>query len=234
MPSYDISIKKENLVKHGCAVPAGYVRLSSVIARLPAFKNEADARAAGLRDCDMYSLGSINTIAILGTGGTGGTGTGDRDFTNALDIAIPQEEVVKYGCQVPNGYVRFTSVYGSLPVYSGEADAVGDGLKKCDPFLLSGSGDLALVTGNFGSNNNGAIEKKVPYFDIAIKKEQILFRNCNLPKGYIKLSQVLASFPVYSKEKAKTVLPECGGYLRVNTAGKITDANVSFNRQIIP
>jgi|TARA_R100000455_G_C6272473_1_gene129291 hypothetical protein len=234
MPSYDISIKKENLVKHGCAVPAGYVRLSSVIARLPAFKNEADARAAGLKNCDMYSLSNLNSIAILGTGGTGGTSTGARDFTNALDIAIPQEEVVKYGCQVPNGYVRFTSVYGSLPVYSSESAAVGDGLKKCDPFLLSGSGDLALVTGNFAPSNAGAVEKKVPYFDIAIKKEQILFRNCNLPKGYIKLSQVLASLPVYSKEKAKTVLPECGGYLRINTVGKITDALVSFNRQIVP
>ena len=93
MPSYDISIKQENLVKHGCEVPAGYVRLSSVIARLPAFRNEEDARAAGLKDCDMYSLGSINAIAILGTGGTGGTGTGDRDFTNALDIAILKEVV---------------------------------------------------------------------------------------------------------------------------------------------
>ena len=234
MPSYDISIKKENLVKHGCAVPAGYVRLSSVIAKLPAFKNEEDARAAGLKNCDMYSLGLFNSIAILGTGGTGGTGTGDRDFTNALDIAIPQEEVVKYGCQVPNGYVRFTSVYGSLPLYATEADAVGDGLKKCDPYLSSNSGDLQLVTGNFAPTGGGAAEKKVPYFDIAIKKEQILFRNCNLPKGYIKLSQVLASLPVYSKEKAKTVLPECGGYLRVNTAGKITDALVSFNRQIVP
>ena len=205
-----------------------------MIARLPAFKNEAEARAAGLRDCDMYSLGSINSIAILGTGGTGGTGTGDRDFTNALDIAIPQEEVVKYGCQIPNGYVRFTSVYGSLPVYATEAAAVGDGLKKCDPYLSAAGGDLRLVTGNFGSNNNGAVEKKVPYFDIAIKKEQILYRNCNLPKGYIKLSQVLASLPVYTKEKAKTVLPECGGFLSVVTSGKITDGIVSFNRQVVP
>jgi len=234
MPSYDISIKKENLVKHGCAVPAGYVRLSSVIARLPAFKNEEDARAAGLKNCDMYSMSTVNSIAILGTGGTGGTGTGNRDFTNALDIAIPQEEVVKYGCQVPNGYVRFTSVYGSLPLYSNERDAVGDGLKKCDPYLGAASGDLRLVVSDLAPTNNGAVEKKVPYFDIAIKKEQILYRNCNLPKGYIKLSQVLASFPVYSKEKAKTVLPECGGYLRVSTAGKITDGHVSFNRQIVP
>ena len=234
MPSYDISIKKENLVKHGCAVPAGYVRLSSVIAKLPAYNSDAKAREAGLKDCDMYSNTFQNTIGILGSGGSGGTITGDRDFTNALDIAFPQEEVIKYGCQVPNGYVRFTSVYGSLPVYGSEAQAVGDGLKKCDTYLLSGNGDLALVTGNFAPIAGGAAEKKVPYFDIAIKKEQILYRNCNLPKGYIKLSQVLASFPVYSLEKAKTVLPECGGYLRINTAGKITAANVSFNRQIVP
>ena len=233
MPSYDISIKKENLVKHGCAVPAGYVRLSSVISRLPAYSNDENARAAGLRDCDMYSNTITNTIGIVGSGGTGGTNTGDRAFTNALDIAIPQEEVVKYGCQVPNGYVRFTSVYGGLPIYANEGAAVGDGLKNCDPYLTD-FGDLSFVTGNAAATNLGAVEKNVPYFDIAIKKEQILYRNCNLPKGYIKLSQVLASFPVYTKEQAEAVLPECGGYLRVNASGKVTAGNVSFVRQIVP
>ena len=92
----------------------------------------------------MYSNTGTNGIGILGSGGTGGTGTGDRDFTNALDIAIPQEEVVKYGCQVPNGYVRFTSVYGGLPIYPNEAAAVGDGLKKCDPYLSDFSGRLSF------------------------------------------------------------------------------------------
>ena len=234
MPSYDISIKKENLVKHGCAVPAGYVRLSSVISRLPAYNKDEDAIAAGLRDCDMYANTQSNTIGIVGSGGSGGTSVGDRAITNALDIAIPQEEVVKYGCQIPNGYVRFTSVYGSLPVYDNNSAALGDGLKECDPYLLGGSGDLAFVRLGGTPVTTGALEKKVPYFDIAIKKEQIVYRNCNIPKGYIRLSQVLASFPVYTKEKAKTVLPECGGYLRVNAAGKITAANVSFNRQIVP
>ena len=231
MPSYDISIKKENLVKHGCAVPAGYVRLSSVIARLPVHDSDAKAREAGLKDCDMYSNTNQNTIGIVGSGGAGGTSVPDRDFTNALDIAIPQEEVVKYGCQIPNGYVRFTSVYGSLPIYANSATAAGDGLKKCDPFLLEGSGDLALLVADFAPAGGGAVEKKVPYFDIAIKKEQILYRNCNLPKGYIKLSQVLASFPVYTKEQAEAVLPECAGYLRKNSVGKITAANVSFVRK---
>jgi len=233
MPSYDISIKKENLVKHGCAVPAGYVRLSSVISRLPAYNNDADARAAGLRDCDMYANTTSNTIGIVGSGGSGGTNVGDRAITNALDIAIPQEEVVKYGCQIPNGYVRFTSVYGSLPVYDNNATALGDGLKECDPYLLGNSGDLAFVRLEGTPVTTGANEKKVPYFDIAIKKEQIVYRNCNIPKGYIRLSQVLASLPVYTKAKAKTVLPECGGYLRVNPSGKVTAANVSFNRQIV-
>jgi hypothetical protein len=231
MPSYDISIKQENLVKYGCEVPAGYVRLSSVISRLPAYGKDEDAIAAGLKDCDMYSNSGTNSIGIVGSGGTGGTTPGDRDFTNALDIAIPQEEVVKYGCQVPNGYVRFTSVYGGLPIYNNEGAAVGDGLKNCDPYLLTGSGDLSFVTGNVAANDQGATEKNVPYFDIAIKKEQILYRNCNLPKGYIKLSQVLASFPVYTKEQAEAVLPECGGYLRVNSLGKVTAANVSFVRK---
>ena len=230
MPSYDISIKKENLVKHGCAVPAGYVRLSSVISRLPAYNSDSKAREAGLRDCDMYANPIQNTIGSVGSGGSGGTSVGDRAITNALDIAIPQEEVVKYGCQIPNGYVRFTSVYGGLPIYDNNSAALGDGLKECDPYLLSGSGDLAFVRlGN--TITTGATEKKVPYFDIAIKKEQIVYRNCNIPKGYIRLSQVLSSLPVYTKEQAEAVLPECGGYLRINSAGKILAGAVSFVRK---
>ena len=215
MPSYDLSIKQENLVKHNCDVPAGYVRLLSVISKLPKYSGDVAAKAAGLRDCDIYQW--EGRIAVVGdtTRATGANATG-----NSLDIAFPQEEVMKQGCgPLPRGYVTLSSVLGRLPVYNTAQKAVGDGLKACDAFIFNEAGDgiLQFVPSPAPvGGTGGATVKEIPYFDIAIEKEQILYRNCNIPRGYITLSQIISSLPVYGQESEARAagLVECDIYLR--------------------
>jgi hypothetical protein len=42
-----------------------------------------------------------------------------------FDVAIKKDELVKGGCNIPNGYVRLTEVLGSLPAYADDAAAKG-------------------------------------------------------------------------------------------------------------
>jgi hypothetical protein len=220
MPSYDLSIKQENLVKHNCDVPAGYVKLLSVISKLPTYSGDEAAKEAGLRDCDIYSW--QGRIAVVGdtTRATGANATG-----NSLDIAFPKEEVIKQGCgPLPRGYVTLSSVLGRLPVYNNDERAVEDGLKACDAFLKNESGDaiLEFVPSPAPAGSPGGAEsKEIPYFDVAVPKDDILYRNCNIPRGYITLSQIISSLPVYEDEAAARAagLIECDMYLRRDTRG---------------
>ena len=220
MPSYDLSIKQENLVKHNCDVPAGYVKLLSVISKLPKYSGDVAAKAAGLRDCDIYSW--QDRIAVVGdtTTPAGATATG-----NSLDIAFPQEEVMKQGCgPLPRGYVTLSSVLGRLPVYNTDEAAVGDGLKACDAYLRNLSGDPALFfipSPAPAGTALGAESKEIPYFDVAVPKDDILYRNCNIPRGYITLSQIISSLPVYEFEADARAagLVECDMYLRRDDRG---------------
>lgn len=223
MPSYDLSIKQEHLVKHNCDVPAGFVKLLSVISKLPSYSGDEAAKAAGLRDCDIYQWSG--RIAVVGdtTRASGTFASG-----NSLDIAFPQEEVIKQGCgPLPRGYVKLSSVLGRLPVYRTEEIAVGDGLKACDAYLRDLSGDPALF---FISSPapvgvaGGAESKETPYFDVAVPKDDILYRNCNIPRGYITLSQIISSLPVYETEADARAagLVECDMYLRRDDRGNPT------------
>ena len=215
MPSYDLSIKKEHLVKHNCDVPAGYVKLLSVISKLPEYDGDASARAAGLRDCDIYRWSG--RIAIVGDTSRV---VGVNSSGNSLDIAFPQEEVIKQGCgPLPRGYVKLSSVLGRLPVYNTTEAAVGDGLKACDAFLRNLSGDAALSfvpSPAPAGTALGAESKETPYFDVAVPKDDILYRNCNIPRGYITLSQIISSLPVYESEADARAagLVECDMYIR--------------------
>ena len=199
MPSYDLSIKQENLVKHNCDVPAGFVKLLSVISKLPTYTGDEAAKAAGLRDCDIYQWSG--RIAVVGdtTRATGANATG-----NSLDIAFPQEEVIKQGCgPLPRGYVKLSSVLSRLPIYNTSGRAVGDGLKACDAFLANYGGTAAptFVPSPAPAPQTGGAElKEIPYFDVAVPKDDILYRNCNIPRGYITLSQIISSLPVYESE----------------------------------
>ncbi len=220
MPSYDLSIKQEHLVKHNCDVPAGFVKLLSVISKLPKYTGDVAAKAAGLRDCDIYNW--QGRIAVVGdtTRAVGIPASG-----NSLDISFPQEEVIKQGCgPLPRGYVKLSSVLGRLPVYNTDEAAVGDGLKACDAYLRNLSGDPALFFIPSPAPAGialGAESKEIPYFDIAIPKDDILYRNCNIPRGYITLSQIISSLPVYESEADARAagLIECDMYLRKDTRG---------------
>lgn len=199
MPSYDLSIKQEHLVKHNCDVPAGFVKLLSVISKLPTYTGDEAAKAAGLRDCDIYQWSG--RIAVVGdtTRASGANATG-----NSLDISFPKEEVIKQGCgPLPRGYVKLSSVLGRLPVYNTAEAAVGDGLKACDAYLKNSAGDasLSFVPSPAPAGSAvGAESKEIPYFDVAVPKDDILYRNCNIPRGYITLSQIISSLPVYESE----------------------------------
>ena len=215
MPSYDLSIKQENLVKHNCDVPAGFVKLLSVISKLPKYSGDVAAKEAGLRDCDIYNW--QGRIAVVGdtTRATGTPASG-----NSLDISFPKEEVIKQGCgPLPRGYVKLSSVLGRLPVYNTDERAVEDGLKACDAYLRNIGGDAALSfipspapAGTAG----GAESKETPYFDVAVPREDVIYRNCNIPRGYITLSQIIASLPVYESEADARAagLIECDMYIR--------------------
>ena len=106
---------------------------------------------------------------------------------------------MKQGCgPLPRGYVTLSSVLGRLPVYNTPQRAVGDGLKACDAFLFNEAGDAILEfvpspapVGDAG----GATVKEIPYFDIAIEKEQILYRNCKHSKRiyHIKSNYLISS-----------------------------------------
>jgi len=52
-----------------------------------------------------------------------------------FDVAIKKEEVLKYRCKVPNGYVRLSSVLGSLPRYADDDAARTAGLKDCELYI---------------------------------------------------------------------------------------------------
>lgn len=52
-----------------------------------------------------------------------------------FDVAIKKEEVLKYRCKVPNGYVRLSSVLGSLPRYADDDAAATAGLKDCELYI---------------------------------------------------------------------------------------------------
>lgn len=216
MPSYDLSIKQEHLVKHNCDVPAGFVKLLSVISKLPEYDGDASAKAAGLRDCDIYQWSG--RIAVVGVGDSTRV-VGQNVPGNSLDISFPKEEVIKQGCgPLPRGYVKLSSVLGRLPVYNTTEAAVGDGLKACDAFLKNSGGTPSL---NFvpspapAGTALGAESKEIPYFDVAVPKDDILYRNCNIPRGYITLSQIISSLPVYQNEEAARAagLVECDMFL---------------------
>lgn len=220
MPSYDLSIKKEHLVKHNCDVPAGYVKLLSVISKLPRYTGDEAARAAGLRDCDIYNW--QGRLAIVGDTTRA---SGVNEAGNSLDIAFPQEEVIKQGCgPLPRGYVKLSSVLGRLPVYNTDGRAVEDGLKACDAYLtnLAGNAALTFVPSPAPAGTPGGAElKEIPYFDVAVPKEDILYRNCNIPRGYITLSQIISSLPVYLDEAAARAagLVECDMYILQDDRG---------------
>lgn len=220
MPSYDLSIKQEHLVKHNCDVPAGYVKLLSVISKLPRYTGDEAARAAGLRDCDIYNW--QGRLAIVGdtTRATGANASG-----NSLDIAFPQEEVIKQGCgPLPRGYVKLSSVLGRLPAYDAPARAVGDGLKACDAFI-DGNADLNwlefIASPAPAGIAGGPQLKEIPYFDVAIPKENVLYRNCNIPRGYITLSQIISSLPRYAGMAAARAagLIDCDLFINVDDRG---------------
>ena len=214
MPSYDLSIKQEHLVKHNCDVP----EVSCVIFsnfKITKYSGDVAAKEAGLRDCDIYNW--QGRIAVVGdtTRATGTPASG-----NSLDIAFPKEEVIKQGCgPLPRGYVKLSSVLGRLPVYNTDGRAVEDGLKACDAYLVNIAGDAALTfvpSPAPGGTPGGAELKEIPYFDVAVPKEDILYRNCNIPRGYITLSQIISSLPVYFDEAAARAagLVECDMYIR--------------------
>ena len=52
-----------------------------------------------------------------------------------FDVAIKKEEILKYRCKVPNGYVRLSSVLGSLPRYADDDAARTAGLKDCELYI---------------------------------------------------------------------------------------------------
>lgn len=62
-----------------------------------------------------------------------------------FDVAIKKDELVKSGCNIPNGYVRLTEVLGSLPAYADDAAAKAAGLKKCDVYIKTSTGAITAI-----------------------------------------------------------------------------------------
>ena len=65
MATYDVAIKKEEVLKSNCNIPAGYVRLSSVLSSLETFANDAAAKEAGLVKCDLYINSSTGALTVV-------------------------------------------------------------------------------------------------------------------------------------------------------------------------
>jgi len=67
MANFDVAIKKEEILKYRCKVPNGYVRLSSVLGSLPKYADDDAAKAAGLKDCELY-INDFGNITAYGRG----------------------------------------------------------------------------------------------------------------------------------------------------------------------
>ena len=60
----DVAIKKQQVMKSKCNMPVGYVSLSNLLGSFPKYADNAAAKEAGLRNCDLY-INSINQLAVV-------------------------------------------------------------------------------------------------------------------------------------------------------------------------
>ena len=62
--SKDVAIKKQQVMKSKCNMPIGYVSLSNLLGSFPKYADNAAAKEAGLRNCDVY-INSLNQLAVV-------------------------------------------------------------------------------------------------------------------------------------------------------------------------
>ena len=60
----DVAIKKQQVMKSKCNMPIGYVSLSNLLGSFPKYADNAAAKEAGLRNCDVY-INSLNQLAVV-------------------------------------------------------------------------------------------------------------------------------------------------------------------------
>ena len=60
----DVAIKKQQVMKSKCNMPVGYVSLSNLLGSFPKYADNAAAKEAGLRNCDLY-INSLNQLAVV-------------------------------------------------------------------------------------------------------------------------------------------------------------------------
>ena len=60
---FEVAIPKSETLGLNCNIPAGYVRLSSILGSLPVYKDDAAAKKAGLVNCQIYINEEGNIVA---------------------------------------------------------------------------------------------------------------------------------------------------------------------------